>query len=82
MVTTEAKKHIPYTRQVSTVMKFQAAVSLTKLHVEDVPDSRCKSSDNLLFWEISKYDDAFWLKFCPQFWSLYTGLVKKVQVFW
>ncbi|XP_071820059.1 epithelial cell-transforming sequence 2 oncogene-like [Apostichopus japonicus] len=44
MVTTEAKKHIPYTRQVSTVMKFQAAVSLTKLHVEDVPDSRYSSN--------------------------------------
>ncbi|KAJ8027137.1 Epithelial cell-transforming sequence 2 oncogene-like [Holothuria leucospilota] len=48
MVTVECKQHIPYTREVCTIFKFQAAVSLTKLRVEDVPDSRYASNVFLL----------------------------------
>lgn len=61
MVTVEAKKHIPYTREVTSILKFQAAVSLTKVHVEDVPDTRCKWSSQVL----TREEGALLCQFVP-----------------
>lgn len=42
VVTRRTTKHLPFERSFDTVYRFEACTSLTRLRVDDIPDTKCK----------------------------------------